>query len=567
MFDDLLENEVAEPAAVPEPAAPRRQQNNGRAGHRHTHAATERIRTGWVKHRAKQLQQQIDAQQSPRLDFAKHVSRSCFGNHSCGQSKELLVADKLGTIDVGVTHLGKRSFAYSTCIDYGTYSALQGQAAGVARFIAQPGAQSLIAVNTFDDAAMWVKDPAPAADRLAGTRVEGSRVEGKLWKRGKTIHLPVMNLEERLFMRCNSDSSSTFQSCAVHSGSSVLCKSNAATVRQSWKDWSAVSSSGSGVRIDPNCEIDNVLSTSETWRTYIVTKDNLGLNQCIMGLDEQEVRNRLESELKDETDIDTHLHLNCHCHSAVLCTKPMTERMDDLPSKCVRLGHLHESGRISQSHLNHMEAIINEKFRFHAVEELPHECERWHKSAMFVLRASRPVRDLTEADELEILGIDNGDWDSEFWDHWCLGPGLCKAGPNQEGCGGCPAKAKRLMQLAAKKSCGTLPQTPASYRWKGMEQFIAFTYRSRREHDILLRTHLLIWPDKVVRRAEEELDRLGEDQVEGPASNDKILFKTQVRGGRSVKMMQDDPPSETIGARAHLAVWDSGLSQQMLRSR
>ena len=557
MFDELL-LDAAEPAPPPAPAAVqrRRRAGNGRRGCEHAPAAVANIRHGWVKWRVKQLESRLH-DDSSRPDFGKHIARTCYGNRSCGQCKEVAVAGSSHSIDIGRSNLGTRSSEYAASIDHGSYSALRGQAAGIGRFIDHDGTDGLISINAFDDAAMWVKDPAPAADRQNHTRSEGTKINGELWRRGKTIHLPVMNLDETLFARRYSDETSILHSCSVHSGSTVLCKANTATVRQAWLDWTALSPSGSsGSRIDPHDSISISLSQSEAWKTCCVTKDNLGLNQCIMGLNEMDIQAKLDSGLQDEETSVTQLHLNCSCHSAVLCTKPMIDRMHDLPGKCVRLGHLHESGRVSEGHLQHLETTVSDNFVFQPVAELPCEAEHWRRSASNVLKASRPGRDLTESDELEILNIDNGDWNSEQWIHWCLGPGRCKAGPNQVGCGGCALTAKRLMIASAKKASGTMKPPPVSYRWKGVEEFIAVMYRARRQHDILLRTHLLLWPPSLVMRAEESLARACDDQAEGPASNDKIIFKAQVRGGRSVKMMQDDPDAKQL---EHGLVLQSGV--------
>ena len=116
---------------------------------------------------------------------------------------------------------------------------------------------------------------------------------------------------------------------------------------------------------------------------------------------------------------------------------------------------------------------------------------------MQVLKLSRCGRDLTEAQAASILDIDNGDWNGAKWTHWCLGASLCKAK-----CGGKPGVAKHLMVDAAELASGKLPATPLEYRWKGVEQFMGVMYRARRQHDILLGTHRMIWPAKDVRRAQ-----------------------------------------------------------------
>ena len=54
-----------------------------------------------------------------------------------------------------------------------------------------------------------------------------------------------------------------------------------------------------------------------------------------------------------------------------------------------------------------------------------------------------------------------------------------------------------------------------------------------------MQTHLEIWPTHVTRRAEEGAQRLA---VEGTTtkSNDQIRFKQQIRGGKTVEMLQQD---------------------------
>ena len=68
-------------------------------------------------------------------------------------------------------------------------SGVEAQATGVANALTSNGTHTVehtIDMMTFDDASMWLQDPVPKADRLAGRRSEGTHLAcGTLWKRGK----------------------------------------------------------------------------------------------------------------------------------------------------------------------------------------------------------------------------------------------------------------------------------------------------------------------------------------------------------------------------------------------
>ena len=417
MFDDILDDgrlEAAAAAAVPAPASPRiaaaRPRINGRQGLRHPAAAIQNLVAGTVRARVKHLENVIQVTNQSTL-FSKHVARVCFANSNPNDSKILAVSGD--NIYVSNARRGSRSNDFGLCCDYGIVSAISAQAEGIANLVGHEKTTSLIGVSTFDDASMWVKDPAPARDRQEGRRTEGSKINGQLWKRGSTIHLPVTNCTETLIARRSSsggcDGSSSLRACEVHSGSTVLPKGNTATIRNAWKSWTAASVSGSGFRIDPDNVVSDAISKSEAWASYSVTKDNLMLNQLIMGLEEKCISDQLDSGLQDENTVDTFLHINCCGHSAVLCTKPALDRLDGLPGHCVRLGHLHESGRVSGLHRSYLDDIVDAKFRFRPVtaDTLPPEFHEWKRETKNIMSASRCGRDLTEADEASILSIDN----------------------------------------------------------------------------------------------------------------------------------------------------------------
>ena len=138
--------------------------------------------------------------------------------------------------------------------------------------------------------------------------------------------------------------------------------------------------------------------------------------------------------------------------------------------------------------------------------------------------------DLSKEDEEFIVSVDNGNWEAPAWKHYCIGAScICKGQRNF---------ALLLMKRAAKLSIGRIEQTPLEYRWKGVERFLAKTFRGRRQHDIYLKTHLLIWPPSQTRRSEAAIAALAERNDN--LSNDALKHKTNIRGGRVVEWMEQD---------------------------
>jgi hypothetical protein len=214
---------------------------------------------------------------------------------------------------------------------------------------------STTVVGTMDDASMWVRDPVPKEDRASGRRTEGACVAGgKLWRRGKNVNLPVCNSTETVGVRrlegLGEDVTNILRVAEVLSPSTVLCKANTSTIRARWKDWCTMSPTGAGERVDPNRVIDTALACNDNWNTFAITQDNLGLNHLIVGFDEKEIVKKLASGECDAMNSDTLLSLSCAAHSVVLCTQSVTTKLDQLPSVCVRMGHLHENGRVTMEH-------------------------------------------------------------------------------------------------------------------------------------------------------------------------------------------------------------------------
>ena len=102
----------------------------------------------------------------------------------------------------------------------------------------------------------------------------------------------------------------------LHSPSQVLVKANTSTLRNRWHRWSALNPVGVGSRIDPEQEVAHTLdSCPPQWTTYAVCKDNLGVNDCVIGMDEKVIVDRLDAGFEDESTSPTYLPLSCVSHS------------------------------------------------------------------------------------------------------------------------------------------------------------------------------------------------------------------------------------------------------------
>ena len=240
-------------------------------------------------------------------------------------------------------------------------SAVGAQVNGVAALVGdneRSDVANITVVQTFDDASMWVSDPATKADRLAGIRTEGAKIAGgKLWRRGRNVSLPVLTMTEFVGARrvCQGPdgllSSDFIRGHVVASPSQVLPKANTGTILNRWRRWYHCGIAGAGAAVDPDGVLDAAIRTeNRPWKTVCVTKDNLGLNLCIAGQEESLITQGLELGVVDKTNCDTFFHLGCGCHSAVLCTKDPLDRQGDFLGGLVRMGHLHESGKVANEH-------------------------------------------------------------------------------------------------------------------------------------------------------------------------------------------------------------------------
>ena len=543
--DELVECDESESVVAPSAKAAVKAKTSRMPSHRlgeNLSADTVlRIQASLARKRATEMQEKIESlTNAMKPSFSLHCARVAFGRMAAEDRKVINI------IGGGSAHMhnakhGNASYDSRNCLQYGVVSFVHAQASGLAAFIGGSDRDGellhTIASQTVDDSQMWVKDPATAADRAAGIRSEGRRYKGMLWKRGRSISLPVCNHSEFLITRRrymdDTNSIDVLRGCNVISAPTALCSANAPTVYDRWVKTCAFLVTPAGERIDPDGVIEQAKRRTGTWHTAIVCKDNLALNNNLTGMQERVLLDQLRSGFEDELTAQTLFDANCSCHSCVLSTKPAIDRMDKLPGKMTRMGHLHENGRISALHLKYVEKRVKAKFRFEPCKELPPELERWKREAKTILRNSRAGLDLTEEQEDVIIEHDNGSWGDLEFRHFCLGKTRCK-------CGGNRSTALQMMVDNTKQCNGCVPDAPLQYRWKGVERFTARLYRGLRHHQLWLHTARDLWPPERTKKSEAALTALGgEDSA--PHNNDTSRFKQEVRGARTYEFLAADP--------------------------
>ena len=430
---------------------------------------------------------------------SEDVSRNVFGGAKFAQN-ELVLVDGQGAM----LHprAGRDNRHRASSINRGVVSHVRAQADGMASFLTghRRSICHVFTTNIFDEASMWVQKPAPTEFTVpADAALFDRHIEKWVGTKGKNVHLPVLNQCETLFVRSAPDLGdllvSVMQGCEVHSPAQPLPAANAATLRDRWCQWSVMTARGAGAKVTASSSLAEAVRQAP-WRTIVVSRDNLVVNNCLMCLEEEVVgaARALDDDQNTDRDI-TMISFNCCCHSAVLAMKPMFTCLDDVPAKLVKLAHILESGRVSSSYLEQIAAVIDEpgNFRYRECVRLPADSAAWRAKATRVLHGSRPALDLTPVQEEHILCADNGDWDDEVITHYCV-RGQCTLQ-----CNGSAARSRKLVKGAIMLSIGGPMCVPLLYRWKGFEKAVAWAWRAVRQHRLLIRAWSKVFPAQRVR--------------------------------------------------------------------
>ena len=303
---------------------------------------------------------------------------------------------------------------------------------------------------------------------------------------------------------------------AVIAPAQVLPQANTLTVRRRLLDWSVLSTSGPGAKLDVEGKLTEALE-SAAWPIIVHVTDNLSLNHCNF---------RLECRAFDSgTSL---LNIECCGHSIVLGLKPTYRRLNNLPGTLVRLGHIMENGRCEESLGKAIVAEVKECFHYRLVDAMPPDWEQWRAEATRVMKASRPALDIDDKEETLILSGDNGDWSQDDVYHWCV-RGQCALGCDEN-----REKSLKIVTQCVLTSIGKGYITPLEYRWKGMEKASSKAFRGRRQHRLLDRALERMCPKNIVDKARANIVQVGEQEAD-------FTVKRQIRAGKVIDAFNKAP--------------------------
>ena len=110
------------------------------------------------------------------------------------------------------------------------------------------------------------------------------KMEDNLGERGHIVHVPVFNSCERLFcVGAKSDGQNTIRACEIHKPAVPLPEANAATLRDIYCKWSALTSKGVGSKLT-SAKLEHAMASTPAWKSLYVTRDNLVTNDSVLGL-------------------------------------------------------------------------------------------------------------------------------------------------------------------------------------------------------------------------------------------------------------------------------------------
>lgn len=131
--------------------------------------------------------------------------------------------------------------------------------------------------------------------------------------------------------------------------------------------------------------------------------------------------------------------------------------------------------------------------------------------------------------EVLVLNADNGNWELDEVFHYCLGQTLCPLH-----CKNAQHSKKMVLDAIEMSLCSALT-VALLYRWKGFEQASAWTWRGRREHDLLGRALKHMFSAATVAKAEADAQLMLAAGIEVASAT-----KNQIRGGKVLKFFEVD---------------------------
>ena len=352
------------------------------------------------------------------------------------------------------------------------------------------------------------------------------KISQKKASAGRNVHVPVFNMMEDIVVLQGDNA----MGMELVTPCVVLPRANYKTIMSHWSRWSAYNGMDTGLLLDPEGALKPVVDAVQC-KHVGMTRDAATTNGCISGALERALSTAPEHGLVTQNSATSFLDVCCFAHGAALATKPALERVAEVPSFCVRLGHALESGRNYTKLMDAVRSITKESFRYRRVRAYPPEFEAWGRRAREVLRVSRCCRDITPEAEESILCMLNGPWDDALIYHYCL-IGKCT-------CGG-QANALERTEAMIDLAFNSGPPVPLLYRWKAFAECAAWAMRASAMFSLLLRALQNLFAGVSEQEAEQRV-------LQALARGEEDLgARVAVRGQKLIKHLSADPQGGSL---------------------
>ena len=503
-------------------------------------SARTKMKLGWARHEIRRLRGVLNKGPS----FAQTVVQNVFGlssvDHGDIMRRKYPVLIKCAG-DACLTMDVDRRKQHAAHIDRGLVSHIRAQALGVVDWLRATKPMVTIVASIFDDADMWIQRPKNWFPRGRDSNAAASNpaLVKKLEKRGRNVHMPVLNASETLVSVPFPHEQAPWRSMELAQPAVPMPAANYATVFDRWRKWTVLNGlPRAGRAIDPDNVIAPAMGAAGD-KILLLCKDALGVNSCIEGL----VASAAISSRGDDHEF-TLFTCNCCAHSAVLCMRPIMERIPEVCATMVRMGHLFESSRFFCNFMKVVDALVPE-CRFRLVRELPPNAAVWRSRAQQILTLTRGALDLSEDDELFVLMMFNGPWELEEVVHFHTHD--CPCGGQDTFWDNCK-KALHLLLGGGSPGC-------LLYRWKNFEKASSYTFRGLATHGLLRRAICGMYDQPgVFENAQREAARAAQHGDVNHGANQTV------RAGKVVRYLRD-PNSER---RLHQALILNAPQQHFL---
>ena len=407
------------------------------------------------------------------------------------------------------------------------------------------GSEVLVVSEVCDDATLWTRTPADNAQmnslldkrrvRFKAAAASGKKPPRELLARpdaqGRNKATTCMSIVQHLIV--SRDRGRERDCVQLHVPMIPMPKTNWATLASRKRKWSLVTGSSAGIRWRARSSPDVLQGRVDDIPVILKlgTHDSAATMHCLSASEEREAAAAWEQHGK----IRLTYWNPCVGHQACLCTRPAYKACGDLSTTVVRLGHVLSGSTQMQRFLACLDDEVAAQFSRKPCIELSAEAAEWRKRSQWLIAASLPGKDMTDADVEALLDFFNGPWKPGGpLLRYCLPFGRCAAGCTSDEESLEIAKSRARSALSGGLTVGL------EYRWKGMDMAGAWCQRGRGLCDVLLGALVRMTSVKSLREAQAILDQ------GGALADLPHALQTTVKSSSVVQALQRDPGNRLL---------------------